>query len=220
MNTDSDEHRQLFRAYFAEDDTLHSAISEEQWEGMFRAQCTWDAAMGWNARIALERHGGEDAIMVVLIGAGHVTYGLGAERQIADAFDGGITSLVPVPIRDNDNEPVHEVRASYADFIWGVPPETEPAYPSLGVSLMGAVGSSPTSVIQVSDDSVAQRAGIRVGDVLLQLDQSELDSIVSLSKQIAGYDWGDSAVLRFERNGEVHALDLHFRRVPTETHNE
>ncbi|MDE0246059.1 MAG: ChaN family lipoprotein, partial [Gammaproteobacteria bacterium] len=32
VNTDSDEHRQLFRAYFAEDDALHAAISDEQWE--------------------------------------------------------------------------------------------------------------------------------------------------------------------------------------------
>jgi len=157
---------------------------------------------------------------VVLIGAGHVTYGLGAERQIAHAFDGRISSLVPVPIRDNDNQPVHEVRASYADFIWGVPPETAPAYPSLGVSLMGAVGSSPTQVIQVSDGSVAQRAGIQVGDVLLQLDDNKLDSSVSLSKQIAGYDWGDSALLRFEREGEVQTLDLHFRRVQADTHNK
>ena len=212
VNTDSDEHRQLFRAYFEDDDAVHVTISEEQWEGMFRAQCTWDAAMGFNARMALERHGGEDAIMVVLIGAGHATYGLGAERQIADAFDGRISSLVPVPIRDGDNEPVHEVRASYADFIWGVPPETAPAYPSLGVSLMGAVGSAPTAVIQVSDDSVAQRAGIRVGDMLLHLDDSRLDSGVALRKQIAGYDWGDSAVLRFERDGKAQTLDLHFRR--------
>ncbi len=220
VNTDSDEHRQLFRAYFEDDDALHVAISEEQWDGMFRAQCTWDAAMGWNARMALERHGGEDAIMVVLIGAGHVTYGLGAERQITDAFDGRIRSLAPVPIRDDENEPVHEVRASYANFIWGVPPEIEPAYPSLGVSLAGALGSAPTSVIQVSDDSVAQRAGILVGDVLLYLDHGKLDSSVALRKQIAGYDWGDSALLRFERDGEVRTLDLHFRRVPAETHSK
>ena len=59
VNTDSDEHRQLFRAYFEDDDAVHVTISEEQWEGMFRAQCTWDAAMGFNARMALERHGGE-----------------------------------------------------------------------------------------------------------------------------------------------------------------
>ena len=59
VNTDSDEHRQLFRAYFEDDDAVHVTISEEQWEGMFRAQCTWDAAMGFNARMALQRHGGE-----------------------------------------------------------------------------------------------------------------------------------------------------------------
>ena len=217
VNTDSDEHRQLFRAYFEDDDALHAAISAEQWDGMYRAQCTWDAAMGWNARMALERHGGEDAIMVVLIGAGHVTYGLGAERQIKDAFDGRISSLAPVPIRDDDNQPVHEVRASYANFIWGVPPEIEPVYPSLGVSLAGALGSAPTKVIQVSDDSVAQRAGIQVGDVLLYLDHGKLDSSVALRKRIASYEWGDSAILRFERDGEVRTLDLHFRRMPAET---
>ena len=212
VNTDSDEHRQLFRAYFEDDDALHVNISEEQGEGMFRAQCTWDAAMGFNARMALQRYGGEDAIMVVLIGAGHATYGLGAERQIRDAFDGQIRSLVPVPIRDGDNQPVDHVRASYAHFVWGVPPEIEPEYPSLGVSLAGALGSDPMKVIQVSDDSVAQRAGILVGDVLLDLDQHRLDSGVALRKQIAGYDWGDSAVLRLERDGEVQSLDLHFRR--------
>jgi membrane-associated protease RseP (regulator of RpoE activity) len=184
---------------------------------MYRAQCTWDAAMGWNARLALERHGGEDAIMVVLIGAGHVTYGLGAERQIKDEFTGRISSLVPVPVRDDDNEPVDEVRASYANFIWGVPPETESLYPSLGVSLMGSIGSVPTKVIQVSDDSVAQRAGIQVGDVLLYLDDSELDSSVALRKQIALYDWGDSAVLGYEREGEIQTLDIHFRRLPADT---
>lgn len=219
VNTDSDEHRQLFRAYFEDDDAVHVTISEEQWEGMFRAQCTWDAAMGFNARMALERHGGEDAIMVVLIGAGRATYGLGAERQIKDAFDGRIRSLVPVPIRDGDNQPVRHVRASYADFVWGVPPEIAPEYPSLGVSLAGAIGSDPMKVIQVSDDSVAQRAGVRVGDVLLHIDQSKLDSGVALRKQIAGYDWGDSAVLRFERNGQAQTLDLHFRRAPAATDN-
>lgn len=217
VNTDSDEHRQLFRAYFEDDDALHAAISEEQWDGMYRAQCTWDAAMGWNARLALEQYGGEDAIMVVLIGAGHVTYGLGAERQIKDEFTGRISSLVPVPVRDDDNEPVDEVRASYANFIWGVPPETESLYPSLGVSLMGSIGSAPTKVIQVSDDSVAQRAGIQIGDVLLYLDDAELDSSVALRKQIALYDWGDSAVLGYEREGEIQTLDIHFRRLPADT---
>ncbi len=48
---------------------------------MQRAQCTWDATMGYNAIQAFEAHAGEagegEAIMVVFAGSGHVAYGLG-----------------------------------------------------------------------------------------------------------------------------------------------
>ena len=44
-------------------------MSEEMFEGMFTAQCIWDAAMAHNALKALQRAGGEKAIMVVLIAA-------------------------------------------------------------------------------------------------------------------------------------------------------
>ena len=44
--------------------------------------------MGWNALQALRTHGGDKAIMVVLVGSGHVAYGLGAERQARLWFDG------------------------------------------------------------------------------------------------------------------------------------
>jgi hypothetical protein len=40
-------------------------MSEEQWDAMFGAQCTWDATMGFNAVKALQQHGGSDAIMMV-----------------------------------------------------------------------------------------------------------------------------------------------------------
>ena len=50
----------------------HGSMPPAMFEGMFRAQCTWDAAMGWNAVLAMKKHGGDKAIMVVLIGAGHV----------------------------------------------------------------------------------------------------------------------------------------------------
>ncbi len=67
---------------------------------------------------------------------------------------------------DDDDKPVSEVRASYATFVWGVPQEIEPLYPSLGVSLMGAMGKEPTQIIQVSEKGVGERAGLKVGDVL------------------------------------------------------
>ncbi|MBP7243497.1 ChaN family lipoprotein, partial [Amaricoccus sp.] len=81
IDTDSAEYRRLFRAFFA-DEGLHGGMSPEMFEGMFTAQCTWDAAMAHNALKALARfreETGQRTIMVVLIGEGHVAYGLGAE---------------------------------------------------------------------------------------------------------------------------------------------
>ena len=85
---------------------------------------------------------------------------LGAERQIRPLFDGVIASLVPVPLRDGDGNPIELVQASYADFIWGLPPVADPLYPSLGVSLAGQLGKLPNKIIQVGEESVAADAGI------------------------------------------------------------
>jgi uncharacterized iron-regulated protein len=208
---ESDEHRRMYRAFFDPGDALH--MNEEALQGLYRAQTMWDATMGWNALQTLRAHGGENAIMVVLIGAGHVTYGLGSERQVAPHYDGRIASLVPVTIVDDDGEPVTSVRASYASFVWGVPAETDPVYPSLGVSLMGSLGKEPGEIIQVSEGSVAARAGLAVGDVLLALDAAPIDSDVTLRKRVADYRWGDVATARIRRDGKERDVEVKFRRV-------
>jgi len=67
VDTDSAEHQRLFRAFFGEADALHGNMPDAMFQGMYRAQCTWDAAMGWNALQALRTHGGDKAILVVLL---------------------------------------------------------------------------------------------------------------------------------------------------------
>lgn len=211
VDISSKDHKRLYRAYFDEDDTLH--MTDEVLEGMYRAQATWDSTMGWNAVKALEKHGGPDAIMAVLIGAGHVTYGLGSERQIGPYYSGKISSLIPVPVADSDGVPVETVRASYANFVWGIPPEVEPLYPSVGVSLMGSLGDQPGQIIQVSKESVGGRAGLQVGDVLVSLDGSVLDSTNGLRRIMAKYRWGDVATALVRRDGEEFNIAMPFRRV-------
>jgi len=212
IDTTNDEHRRLFRAYFEEDDSIHMQISDEQWEGMFRAQTTWDAVMGWNAAQAVKRYGGPDAIIVVLIGAGHVTYGLGAERQIRPRFDGGIASVVPVQSVGPDGEPVAEVNAAYADFVWGLPPALPPRFPELGVSLAGLLGSHPNKIIQVSEDSAAEAAGLQVGDRLMSIDAVPVSSVGTLRAAMAGYYWGDSAEVELIREEKTIKQTVVFRR--------
>lgn len=207
---DSDEHRRMYRAFFDKDDALH--MNESALDGLYRAQTMWDATMGWNALQALRQHGGKDAIMVVLIGAGHVTFGLGSERQIDSYYDGRIASLVPVTVVDDEGRPVKQVRASYASFVWGLPGEVDTVYPSIGVSLMGSLGKDPGQIIQVSEKSVAERSGLKVGDVLLGLDGTAIKSDNTLRKLMAGYRWGDVATARIRRDGKEADVAINFRR--------
>jgi uncharacterized iron-regulated protein len=208
----NDEHRRLFRAYFDPDDQLHSKMPPEQLESLYQAQVTWDAAMGWNAGQSLPVPDDPRAIVVVLIGSGHVAYGLGAERQLRPHFKGRIASLIPVMVKDGKGAAVSKVSAAYANFIWGVPYSDGPSLPVLGVSLMGAIGKEPGKVIQVSQGSVAARAGIQVGDILRSLDGVAITSTGVLQKQTGQYRWGDVAQLTLERNGASQMLPVPFRR--------
>ncbi len=150
-------------------------MPEPMFQAMFRAQCAWDAAMGWNALQALKKHGDEKAIMVVLIGAGHVAYGLGAERQAKLWFDGKTASVIPVPIAEEPNDtPVAKVQASYADFVWGLPPATDPLYPSVGISTPEQKSGERYKVIMVAKESPAEAAGFKVGDELVSIDGTRL----------------------------------------------
>ncbi len=212
LDGNDDEHQRMYRAFFDKDDALH--MSDSALEGLYRAQTMWDATMGWNALQALKQHGGPNAIIVVLIGAGHVTFGLGAERQIAAHYDGRISSLVPLTVVDDDGKAVKRVRASYASFVWGLPEERDTVYPSIGVSLMGSLGKDPGQIIQVSEKSVAERAGLKVGDVLLSLGGAPINSSNSLRKLMANYRWGDVAEAVIRRNGQETGIDINFRRAP------
>ena len=218
IDTSSAEHRRLFRAFLADaTDSMHLSMSDEQLDAMYNAQCTWDATMGYNAVRALEEHGAPGAIMVVLIGSGHVAYDLGAQRQAAHWFHGKMASLLPVPVEDPDHEPVPDVQASYADFVWGLPREADPLFPSLGFSTV-AVSDQDTRrrVIFVPEESVAARAGFEVGDVLLTLDGTPLPERETYNRLMAAKRWGDVARFTVRRGDQTIELTALLRRLPEE----
>lgn len=213
IDTDNEEHFRLFQTFFSStEDAFHASMTEEQWRGMFAAQCTWDATMAHNSVRALERNGGPAAIMVVLIGGGHVAYGLGIQRQAAQWFEGRMASVLPIPVADEDGLPVETVQASYADFIWGLPPVTDDPYPSLGLSTREVEDSQRRTVIHVAKGSVADKAGFRLGDVLLAMDGADLPDRESLNRRMAGLRWGDTAAFDVRRDGEPIRLTASFRR--------
>ena len=211
IDTDNAEHKRLFKAYFAPEDSLHTTgMTDEQFNAMFNAQATWDATMGYNAVQALQKHGDKDTIMVVLIGSGHVAYGLGAERQAKLWFDGKMASVIPMAaISDKGDKP--SVRASYANFIWGVAPEKAPLFPSLGMST-GPKKDDAYPVIAVQPNSIAAQAGFKVGDVLISIDGVAVTDREILNRLMSQKRWGDSAEFKVKRGTDDVTLKAYFRR--------
>lgn len=224
IDLDSDEHRTLFRALLGvngeeDGEGLHAGMSDEQLEAMFAAQVTWDATMAWNAVRAIEARAGEGAVMVVLVGSGHLAYGLGIQRQAArwvhweGAADRAMATVIPIPMADDEGEPVAAVRASYADFVWGLPPAGDPLYPSLGLSTSEVSDDDPRRrVIFVPEDSVAAAAGFQVGDVLLALDGRPLPDRRTYNRLMAAKRWGDRVAFTVDRTGDTVELTAWLRR--------
>jgi len=213
VDLENAEHQQLFKAFFGSEDALHGNMPEPMFQAMFRAQCAWDAAMGWNALQALKRHGGDKAIMVVLIGAGHVAYGLGAERQVKLWFDGKTASVIPVPIAEEAGAtPIEKVRASYADFVWGLPPSADPLYPSVGISTPEQKSGERYKVIMVAKQSPAEAAGFKVGDELVSIDGTPYADKETVNRLMSEKRWGDAVVYEVMREGEKQTLTAHLRR--------
>jgi uncharacterized iron-regulated protein len=217
VDLDSAEHRTLVRALFAEEMGMHGGLGDEQFEAMFAAQATWDAAMAHAAVRALAGLEGRDPVLVVLVGSGHVAYGLGIERQARRHLERPIASVIPLPVRDDDGEATGPVRASYADVVWGLPASDAPFYPSLGLATVAADAGSDDQrrrVLFVSPDSPAAAAGFAPGDLLLSFDGTPLPDRPTLNRRLAEKTWGDRATFRVERAGEPVELTVLFRRQP------
>jgi uncharacterized iron-regulated protein len=211
IDTDNADHLSLFKAYIG-DDGHGGGMTDEQWQSMFAAQCTWDATMGYNAVRALQASEAADPIMVVLIGSGHVSYGLGIERQSHDFFDGTTATLIPVPVADENGHPVRTLAAAYADFVWGVPAEDETLYPSLGLSTTTPESGQGLRVLFAQDGTPSARAGVESGDLLVSIDGVTIVDKEHYSRLVGAKRWGDSVTLGVERGDVSMQVTVPLRR--------
>jgi hypothetical protein len=212
IDTANEDHYSLFKAFFEEETGMHSSMDDKMARAMFDAQCTWDATMGYNSIQALKEHGGKDTVMVVLIGSGHVAYGLGIERQASQWHTGKMASLIPIQVIDQKDRRIDAVQASYADFLWGLPPEKDALYPELGLSSGDSPGDGKRRVLSVEKDSVARLAGIQEGDILISMDGTPLNDREILNRLMADKNWGDSASFSIRRGDREMSLQVLFRR--------
>jgi uncharacterized iron-regulated protein len=190
IDMSSADHMTFFKASFDEGDAMHGGMTDAAWTSMLSAQATWDGTMAWNAVKALERLGDDPkAAVVVLVGSGHVAYGLGIERQARTYFAGPIASVMAMPIADDKGAP------------------------SLGASTRAAEGGR-RSIIDVEKDTPAAAAGLQVGDVIASIDGTPVDNRETLNRVLAGYRWGDTPTFVVSRAGADVRVTVPLRRRP------
>ncbi len=220
IDTTSQEHKQLFATYIgAGSDTPASAAGSgtpghgagmppEALQRMVEAQSTWDATMAWHAAALVKDNPDPKAVVVVLVGSGHVAYGLGIARQATAYTDRRVATVMPVATSPGTPE---QIRASLADIVWGVPTETYPLFPTLGVSFRSN-GDQPNTVLMVAPGSSAEAMGLKAGDLLMTLDGQPTRKDVEVRALIDRKQWGDSLKATVTRGAETLTLSGRLQR--------
>ena len=128
----SEEHRELLALSLKR----HKTLEGDMQRSIFEAQDVWDSTMAHYVVEYLKSGEGSDKTIVVLAGAGHMTYGYGIPARVAMSFDLPYRIIVPTSSGDMEfeeawrkyiepTELTHEdfnfIQRPIADFIFLVP---------------------------------------------------------------------------------------------------
>ncbi len=216
--TASDAYRESLAQLFAYKQTL-SATAEEQGEeappdldeirnsdafsNFVDAQLTWDRAMAEALAAAHRRD--PAALIVGIVGRGHLEYGYGIPHQLADMGIEDVDVLLPLDSDDTcDPLPI-----DLASAVFVVDAEDEapaPARPRLGILIED--GDSGVRVMEVVDASVAAATGIRKGDVIQAaagFDTATTTELIEVIQRQAAGTWLPLKLLRADKTIELIA---------------
>ena len=71
-------------------------------------------------------------------------------------------------------------------------------------------GASCVQIAQIVSDSAAAKAGLKIGDLILKVDDTEISSNTALASIISGYNAGDTATLTIQRDGKEQTVSVTF----------
>jgi uncharacterized iron-regulated protein len=206
------EHRQLIRTIFESAEIPHQmkgAGLDMMFEGLYRSQTAWDFVMGYNTLEALKK---ERKKIIVLAGSGHLIYNLGINLRAyqKSRLPGKTVISVFVP---KDQKSLR-ISRSLGDYIWGIPEEEKPAYPSVGLSFKKFKGLENLVIDSKPIDGAAKAADFEKGDVVLAVDGKLWADVNELRTYLAKFKWEEEVKFRILRNGQEKDVILKFKEQP------
>lgn len=183
--------------------------SDEGFERFVQAQGVWDRAMAEAMATWLQAHPGHR--VVAILGAGHVRHGYGVAHQLADLGVGPVAGLLTW---DHAASCQH-LGPGLADAVFlksddgpGVPP------PRLGIAMVP--DAQGVRIAQVVAGSVAEQAGLRAQDLLVQAAGRPVTEMAQVRAVIERQAPGTWLPLKVRRDGQE--LDL-VARFPVDPRN-
>ena len=157
-----------------------------------------------------------DTKMVVLSGGFHVQYGFGipkrAFRRVPHAYSivQPTVTHIPTELKDREME-VEKVSIPLyaADYAWKVEYKV-PDNVKLGVKL--AQTNEGVAIMAVMPETNAERAGIKKGDLLLQMDGEKLSSVEDVLELIQSKSFNDRSTFQIHRDGRELSMEVVFRK--------
>ncbi len=212
----SDEYRDSLAQLFAYKQTLGNETEGEEpdidevkrsddFAYFVEAQLTWDRAMA--EALAAAHRSDPAAIVVGIVGRGHLEYGYGIPHQLADMGIDDVDVLLPLDASDTC-DPLPSDLATAVFVVDAEEHASAPARPRLGIIIED--GDGGVRVMQVMDDSVAAATGIREGDVIRTAAGFETRSTTALIEVVQRQAPGTWLPLELSRGDETLEMTARF----------
>jgi uncharacterized iron-regulated protein len=177
---------------------LATIIESEGFGRFVDAQLTWDRAMA--EALAEAKKNNPDALVVGVLGRGHIEYGYGVPHQLADLGVKDVSVLLPVEV----GGVCENLESNIADAVFLVGKEEETKSPQqkprLGVMIEKA--KNGVRVLKVLDGSVAQTAKMAAGDIIVKAAGLALQDSGDLIKIIQQQTPGTWLPMRIQRGDQ------------------
>jgi len=203
------EHRALIRTIFESTELPHQMKGkglDMAFKGLYRAQSAWDEVMAFNSLKARER---EDKKVVVLVGSGHLLYNLGINRRVYERSHLPFKTVICVEIPEGKE--CVQVTRSFADYIWAIPEEKIPAYPSIGLRFKKFDGLENLVIESKPISGVVKKTNFDKGDVILSVDGKSFSDINELRIYLAKFKWHEEVSFCLLRNARQVEVSLKFQ---------
>jgi len=191
--------------------------SHKTMENPYRMLLLWEEAMAETVANFVQDPSNTDSKLIVLAGGFHIQYGFGIPkrsfRRVPHSYMIILPTVTELPseLKDREMDVQHVSIPLYSgDYAWKVQYKVLPTRKvKLGVIL--EIIKNTVRIKSVSANSNAEQAGLKKGDLLLEIDGTELIDIEDLTDKLKSLDLGDRTRLIIKRGSEKMDVEIQFK---------